>query len=108
MKIRFAVPDDIEDIATLWCDAFPGKRTVADRIRMLETGGPYGGLETVLVAREEAQQHGPAQPIVTDILEGAGPLGGIHAALVWARNRGACAHSRAEPRCATDRTETKH
>lgn len=54
MEIRYARPAETEEIAALWCDAFPGRRTVADRVRMLETGGPYGGLETVLVARDAA------------------------------------------------------
>ena len=52
MQIRPARGDEIEEIAQLWCDAFPGDRTVEDRSRMLEEGGPYGGVETVLVARE--------------------------------------------------------
>ena len=50
LRIRPAAADDIPEIARLWDDAFPGKRTVADRIRMLETGGRYGGLESVMVA----------------------------------------------------------
>jgi predicted acetyltransferase len=52
--IRPAVAADIEAVAELWCQAFPGKRTAAERVRMLESGGRYGGLETVLVARDAA------------------------------------------------------
>jgi predicted acetyltransferase len=52
--IRPAVAADMEAVAELWCQAFPGKRTVAERVRMLESGGRYGGLETVLVARDGA------------------------------------------------------
>jgi predicted acetyltransferase len=52
--IRPAVAADMEAVAELWCQAFPGKRTVAERVRMLEAGGRYGGLETVLVARDDA------------------------------------------------------
>jgi predicted acetyltransferase len=51
--IRAAAREDIPDTAGLWCEAFPSKRTVAERARMLETGGRYGGLETVLVARDD-------------------------------------------------------
>jgi predicted acetyltransferase len=54
--IRPATAADIEAVAQLWCQAFPGKRTVAERARMLESGGRYGGLETVLVARGGADQ----------------------------------------------------
>ncbi len=53
-QIRPATADDIREIARLWDDAFPGDRTVADRIRMLETGGGYGGLESVIVAIDPA------------------------------------------------------
>jgi predicted N-acetyltransferase YhbS len=51
--IRPAARGDIPDVAALWCEAFPSKRTVAERARMLETGGRYGGLETALVARDD-------------------------------------------------------
>lgn len=73
MEIRFAVPDDIGDIAALWADAFPGKRTIADRVRMLETGGRYGGLETVLVTRDAAGRLAGACKIyrMTQVLAGA-------------------------------------
>jgi predicted acetyltransferase len=54
--IRPAATADIEAVAQLWCQAFPGKRTVAERARMLQSGGRYGGLETVLVARDGADQ----------------------------------------------------
>lgn len=50
-EIRPAAADDVAEVAALWCEAFPGRRTVAERARMLETGGRYGGLETALVAR---------------------------------------------------------
>jgi predicted acetyltransferase len=55
-NIRPAAASDIEEVAHLWCQAFPGKRTVAERVRMLESGGRYGGLETVLVARNDADR----------------------------------------------------
>jgi predicted acetyltransferase len=52
VEIRPGAEKDIAEVAALWCEAFPGRRTVAERARMLETGGKYGGLETVLVARD--------------------------------------------------------
>jgi predicted acetyltransferase len=52
LRIEAPGDDEVQEIARLWCDAFPGDRTVAERVRMLETGGQYGGLETVLVGRD--------------------------------------------------------
>jgi predicted N-acetyltransferase YhbS len=54
--IRPAVAADIDAVAALWSEAFPGERTASERARMLETGGRYGGLETVLVARDAADR----------------------------------------------------
>lgn len=93
MDLRFAQPDDIEEIAALWVDAFPGKRTLADRVRMLETGGPYGGLETVLVARADAGRLAGACKIyrMTQYLRGVAlPMMGLAAVAVApdARRRG--------------------
>lgn len=51
VTIAPAAAADTHDVAALWCQAFPGPRTVAERVRMLETGDRYGGLDTVLVAR---------------------------------------------------------
>lgn len=53
MPIRPAEPADIPDIAALWCRAFPTSRSYASRVRQLETGGPYGGLESVWLLEEE-------------------------------------------------------
>lgn len=36
---------DIPRLAELWAHAFPGERTVEERIRQLEAGGVYGGIE---------------------------------------------------------------
>jgi predicted acetyltransferase len=52
--IRPAEHDDIADLAELWTRAFPGSRGVEDRIRHLETGGVFGGLETTWVAVDPA------------------------------------------------------
>lgn len=51
-----ARPADTREIAELWCDAFPGPRSVEERMRMLQSGGRYGGLETVLVVRNAATE----------------------------------------------------
>jgi predicted N-acetyltransferase YhbS len=53
MTIVPARESDIQEVAELWCRAFPARRSVEDRVRMLREGGHYGGLETVLVARAE-------------------------------------------------------
>ncbi len=50
-EVRQARASDTRDVAQLWCDAFPGSRTVEERMAMLQSGGRYGGLETVLVLR---------------------------------------------------------
>lgn len=93
MDIRFAAPDDIPEIAALWVEAFPAKRTVEQRIRMLETGGRYGGLETVLVARDDDGRLAGACKIyrMTQHLAGAAmPMMGLAAVAVapYARRRG--------------------
>lgn len=56
VMIRPGVAADIDAVTALWCEAFPGKRTADERARMLEAGGRYGGLETVLVARDASGQ----------------------------------------------------
>lgn len=61
MEIRPAAESDIRAIAELWATAFPGRRTVDDRVRMLETGGRYGGLETVLVTEVDGRIAGAAK-----------------------------------------------
>lgn len=93
MDIRYARPDDVEEIATLWCEAFPGSRSMAERMRMLETGGQYGGIETVLVARDPAGRLAGACKIyrMTQHLAGvAFPMMGLAAVAVspFARRRG--------------------
>ncbi|HUG40295.1 MAG TPA: GNAT family N-acetyltransferase [Longimicrobiales bacterium] len=93
MEIRFARAEDTGDIAGLWCEAFPGRRTAADRARMLETGGRYGGLETVLVARDGNGRLAGACKIyrMTQHLAGAAlPMMGLAAVAVapYARRQG--------------------
>jgi predicted acetyltransferase len=52
VRIRAAQQADIRDVAELWTRTFPGLRTVEQRMATLETGGVYGGLETVWVAEQ--------------------------------------------------------
>jgi predicted acetyltransferase len=84
-QVRQADPGDIRAIAHLWHDAFPGKRTVGQRIRMLETGGRYGGLETVVVAEEPDHGISAAAKIyrMTEYIAGAPmPMMGLAAVAV--------------------------
>lgn len=52
MTPRLAEPKDLEPLARLWDVAFPGARTIADRIRQLETGVPYGGRDVTFVEED--------------------------------------------------------
>lgn len=52
MTVRRAERGDLRPLAELWAHAFPGERTVAERVRQLEVGIPYGGIETAWVAEE--------------------------------------------------------
>jgi predicted acetyltransferase len=95
--IRPAAASDMETVAELWCQAFPGKRTVAERVRMLESGGRYGGLETVLVARNDAGGLLAAckiYPLTQHIAGAAMPMMGLAAVAVApaARRQGLGAH----------------
>lgn len=55
MEFRRAETADTPALAAFWTRAFPGRRTVADRIRQLETGIPYGGIETAVLAEEHGR-----------------------------------------------------
>src|SRR5690625_4403215 len=46
VQIRRAESADLEPLAQLWAQSFPGRRTVEDRVAQLEAGIPYGGLES--------------------------------------------------------------
>lgn len=48
--IRRAQRDDIQALAALWARSFPGERTLEQRIRQLETGGVFGGIEATWIA----------------------------------------------------------
>ena len=49
MTIRSAERSDIPALAALWAAAFPGERSVEQRIAQLEAGGVYGGIETAFI-----------------------------------------------------------
>ncbi len=50
IRIRPAAEQDKRPIAQLWGHAFPGERSVEERIRSLEDGKPYGGIEITFAA----------------------------------------------------------
>jgi predicted acetyltransferase len=56
--IRSAEHDDIAQLAGLWARAFPGERTVEQRIAHLETGGVFGGIETAWIAERAGRTVG--------------------------------------------------
>lgn len=51
IRIGPAREEDKRTIALLWTHAFPGERTVEERVRSLEDGKPYGGLEITFAAQ---------------------------------------------------------
>lgn len=53
--IRHAEQDDIPGLAELWTRAFPGERTVEQRMAHLEMGGVFGGIETAWLAERAGQ-----------------------------------------------------
>jgi predicted acetyltransferase len=56
--IRSAGHEDIAELANLWSRAFPGERTVEQRIAHMETGGVYGGIETAWIAERAGRTVG--------------------------------------------------
>ncbi len=52
MELRRADRSDIRRVAELWIHSFPSERTLTERMHVLETGGPLGGIETVHVAED--------------------------------------------------------
>lgn len=53
--IRQAENEDVRRLAELWARAFPGERSVEQRIRQLETGGVYGGIESSYIAESQGR-----------------------------------------------------
>jgi predicted acetyltransferase len=56
--IRQAERKDITQLAELWARAFPGERTVAQRIAQMEMGGVFGGVETAWIAERAGNMVG--------------------------------------------------
>jgi predicted acetyltransferase len=56
--IRHAEHTDIRALAELWARAFPGERTVEQRVRHLETGGVFGGIESAWLAERDGRLAG--------------------------------------------------
>lgn len=50
IRLRPARDEDKRTIAELWTHAFPGERSLEERVRSLETGKPYGGLDVTFAA----------------------------------------------------------
>jgi predicted acetyltransferase len=72
MEIREASADEIRPVAELWMHTFPGERTVAERMAVLESGGIHGGIETVRVAVEGSRIAGALKTIpFTQYVRGA-------------------------------------
>lgn len=95
MQIRPARTDEIGPVAELWMHTFPGERTLAERIAVLESGGIHGGIETVRVAVEEGRLAGALKTIpFTQYIRGTPmPMMGLAAVGVapHARRRGVAA-----------------
>lgn len=92
MKMRRADRSDIRRVAELWVHSFPGERTLAERMHGLETGGTWGGIETVHVAEDGDDLVGALKLLeMTQYFGGEGiPMMGVAAVAVStaARRRG--------------------
>jgi predicted N-acetyltransferase YhbS len=99
--IRKAVRGDIETLSELWARAFPGERTVEQRIAHMDAGGVFGGIETAWIAEEGSRCVGAFRAFALEQhLHGAlYPMMGLAAVAVdeAARRRGLgrtlCAHA---------------
>jgi predicted acetyltransferase len=58
LRFRGAEKSDLNPLARLWAQSFPGERTVADRVAQLEAGIPYGGIESAWVAEDRGRLAG--------------------------------------------------
>jgi predicted acetyltransferase len=82
--IRRAERDDIQALAALWTRAFPGERSLEQRIRQLETGGVFGGIEATWLAEMGGRMAGAFRAYsLTEHLHGcAYPMMGLGAVAV--------------------------
>ena len=101
MEYRNAETSDIRAVAELWVHSFPGPSSLEDRIRLLETGGRHGGIETAIVAEENGRLAAALKltPFTQFMAGAALPMMGLAAVGVapWARRRGVgaaiCTHA---------------
>lgn len=56
--IRHAEHSDIRALASLWARSFPGERSVEERVRHLETGGVFGGIESAWLDERDGRMVG--------------------------------------------------
>lgn len=92
VSLRAATRNDIRDVAEVWLHAFPGERSLAERMHVLETGGVFDGIESVSVAEAGNRLAGAYKlyPLTQHIGGAALPMAGLAAVAVapWARRRG--------------------
>lgn len=92
MRIRKASLPDIPAVAELWVHTFPGERGHAERMRDLETGGAFGGIESVEIAELDGELAGAMKLYPMAQFTGGArfSLMGLAAVGVapWARRRG--------------------
>jgi predicted acetyltransferase len=95
MQVRNASHADIPAVAELWVHTFPGERGQAERMRDLETGGAFGGIESVEIAELDGELAGAMKLYRMAQFTGGArfPLMGLAAVGVapWARRRGVAA-----------------
>jgi predicted acetyltransferase len=92
LAIRAASRADIRAVAELWAHAFPGKRTLVERMHALERNAGYGGIDDTVVAHVDGRLAAALKMYrLTQHLAGAAlPMMGLAAVAVapWARRRG--------------------
>lgn len=89
VTFRRAQRRDIPRLAELWAHAFPGERSVDDRVRQLEGGGVYGGVDQAWCAELDGRLAGAFRGYrLTQYLHGtAVPMLGVAAVAVGAHAR---------------------
>jgi predicted acetyltransferase len=96
LAIRPASREDIRVVAELWAHAFPGGRTLVERMHALERNAGYGGIDDSVVAHADGQLAAALKMYrLTQYVAGATlPMMGLAAVAgaPWARRRG---HGRA-------------
>jgi predicted acetyltransferase len=86
---RQAQRRDIPRLAELWAHAFPGERSVEDRVRQLEAGGVYGGVDQAWYTELDGRLAGAFRGYrLTQYLHGTPlPMLGVAAVAVGAHAR---------------------